>query len=233
MRWTLLAVCLCLVLAGCSGGTPATQTTTPTTEAPTQTPTATATPTPTATETATATTTAAPTTEAPTQTPTATTTQPTATSTTAAPTTTAAPEDVYVGLEEYGEVTVDGTDLRVRVDAYQLRDEIPTEDGSLAAPEGEQWVVVEFTAVSNPGDSIRLGYSQWQLNTLGSQSPRPDDEAMRNAGWSTILGEDEVLPPNTQESYRVVFAAEYTADMEFVMESYGTQEHATIHFETE
>ncbi|RXK48675.1 hypothetical protein [Halorientalis pallida] len=120
--------------------------------------------------------------------------------------------------------------MRVRVDDYTIRDEVETDGGTLDAPEGEQWVVVNMTVRTLPGDDVRLGYTQWELMTVGPQIPQPDDAAMRRADYQDILPDETTHEKNDAERYQVIFATDYTRNMLFVMHPFGSENHAPLVF---
>ena len=236
MRWTVLLLGLCIVLAGCSGSNPTSSTQSATTLPPDETPIdTTAEPSATTSSqpgtTVTATSIPAP---SPTATPTPTSKATRATETTPTATAQEAQEEtraVYAGTGEWAEVTVDGeTDMRVRINNFTIRDEVETDDGTLDAPEGEQWVVVNTTIRTLPGDDIRLGYTQWRLLTVGPQIPQPDDAAMRRADYENMLPDETTHEKNDAEQYRIIFATDYTREMTFVMYPFGSQNHRPLVF---
>jgi hypothetical protein len=138
---------------------------------------------------------------------------------------------VYAEMGEWAEVTVVGeSDMRVRVNNYTVLDEIETDDGTLDAPDGEQWVVVNTTVSTLPGNDIQLGYTQWRLATVGPQVPQPDDAAMRRADYRDVLPDQTTHQKNDAEQYRIIFATDNTREMLFVMQPFGSQRHATIAF---
>lgn len=237
----VLLLGLCIVLAGCSGSTATNSTQATTTLPPDQSPAKSPSQlstgvspqsesTPTITSIPTSPSTPISTTSTPTSTPTDTQTTPTSTPT---ETERDGPQHVYAGIGEWTEVSIAGkTDLRVRVNDYTIQDEIQTDDGSLDAPEGEQWVVVNTTVRTLPGDDIQLGYTQWRLVTVGPQMPQPDDEAMRHADYRNLLPDETTHRRNDAENYRIIFATDYTESMTFVMQPFGSQEHPSIVFST-
>lgn len=227
----LVSVAVIAITAGCIGGStdrdptpeptidPTSEPTSPTPETPEDSPTPTSEPDPTSTPDPTPTPT-------PTSTPTPTPTpEPT-------PEPTQTPEtDIESGnVGEFIEGTHDGQRFRVQFEGLRAREEISTEDGTLEAPGDTQWVIADVWIVNDPGDDIRIGYSQWSVEDFQDVEHKPDDEAMRRAVGDQWPSEDR-LGGNEEARFQVIWALEYTNDLEFYMEPYGPQDGTTIRIE--